>query len=197
VLTSSMAESPGDRERLLREWEAKNVAYYSVLLQTWIETRMTRDKTLVTLSAGGIGLLVTLLTTVGVSRLWQVGLYVISFAGFLVTIERALDIYQKNSQQIEHDLRGESSQHLKLDAFDKVSIRAFYVGVVFAFLIAISSALTHTSKEVSVMSEYEKRSLDGISNLKPQPPLPERPPAQPPAEEAPVATPPPTTESPK
>lgn len=180
-----MPESQEDREkRLLRELEAKNIAHYSVLLEAWIQTRMARDKSLVTLSAGGVGVLVTLLTTVGVSRPWQIWLYIGSFLGFLATIALALMIYQKNSEQIENDLRGRSSEHLKLKAFDRASIATFGVGAFFAVAIAVSSGLTHTPTErEDAMSNYEaakgqmmKKSLEGLSNLRPQ--LPEHSAAQ-------------------
>ncbi|MDA8663964.1 hypothetical protein N9L66_03280 [Porticoccaceae bacterium] len=66
-----MPETDEEREaRVLRELEGKNVAYYSTMLSAWIETKMERDKTLVTLSAAGIGLLVTILTVIGVV-IWQ------------------------------------------------------------------------------------------------------------------------------
>lgn len=172
-----MPESEDDREkRLLRELEAKNIAHYSVLLETWIQTRMARDKTLVTLSAGGVGVLVTLLTTLGISRPWQIWLYIGSFIGFLLTITLALVIYQKNSEQIENDLRGRSSEHLRLKAFDRASVVAFCFGAVFAVSIAVSSALTHPPKENErAMSDQETtkgqltKSLTGLSNLRPQP----------------------------
>ena len=179
-----MPESPEQREaRGLRELEAKNVAHYSIMLQAWIETRMARDKSLVTLSAGGVGVLVTLLTTVGVSRPWQIYLYLTSFAGFLITIGTALMIYQMNSELIENDFKGESSEHLKLKTFDRITISAFITGAVFAALIAITSALTQSNKKgTDAMSNNEtmepmKRSLDGLSNLKPQHPA-EQPPAE-------------------
>lgn len=54
-----------NRNRILKEPEGKNIAHYSVLLDAWIQTRTERDKTLVTLSAAGVGLLVTILTTAG------------------------------------------------------------------------------------------------------------------------------------
>jgi hypothetical protein len=195
--TPSMPESPEDREeRLLRELEAKNVAHYSVMLDAWIQTRMALDKSLITLSAGGIGVLVTLLTTVGVARRpWQIYLYLASFIGFLLTIGLALMIYRKNAELIENDSRGKSSEDLRLKLFDISAILAFCIGATFAVTIAVSSALTETPKE-SAMPDYEKRSLDGLSDLKPQPP--EQPPAATQQPSGPQqGTTPPATESPK
>ncbi len=194
----AMAETKEQQEqRALRELEAKNIAHYSVMLQAWIETRMARDKSLITLSAGGVGVLVTLLTTVGLARPWQIWLYAGSFLGFLATIGIALVIYQKNAELIENDFRGDVKD-LKLKTFDIASIATFYVGAIFAVLIAISSALTQPTKKGDYgMGETMKKSLDGISNLKPQPPH-EPPPAAPSAQQSPAATTPaPVADSPK
>ena len=46
---------------------AKEVAYYTALVDAWINTKMERDKSLLSLATAGIGLLVTLLTTVGIT----------------------------------------------------------------------------------------------------------------------------------
>ena len=194
-----MSESDGEREkRVLRELEAKNVAHYSVMLEAWIQTRMARDKSLITLSAGGVGVLVTLLTTVGLASRWQIWLYIGSFVGFLLTICFAITIYQKNAELIEHDFRGQPSEHLRLKVFDRGTILAFYIGAVFAVAIAVSSALTQSPKEgAKAMSDHEKKSLDGLSNLKPQPPREEAPTQtqQPSGQQQ--GTPPPAREAPK
>src|SRR4051812_12163082 len=53
--------------------DQKQVAFYGAVVTAWVETAMEKDKTLLSLSTGGIGLLVTLLTTVGPSsndELW-------------------------------------------------------------------------------------------------------------------------------
>lgn len=193
-----MSKSDVDRkERESKELEAKTIAYYSVMLDAWVETRLARDKTLVSLSAGGVGVLVTLLTTKGVSHLWELGLYLGSFGGFLVTLLLALTLYQKNSELIENDLRGTSSEHLKLKAFDQATIVAFCFGTLFAVSIAVSSAVNQIHKErVHAMSSYEQKSLEGINNLKPRPPQ-EQPPAQPSAQQSPAGTPQPVINNPK
>jgi len=185
-------------ERALRELEGKNVAHYSVLLSAWIETKMERDKTLVTLSAAAIGLLVTILTTVGVSSAWEIPLFAISVVAFLVTIWSSLVIYQLNSKHLEDAIRGSSERDPRLEKYDKRSIRAFIIGGVTTLLIGILSASTQlntsegnamtketkntqgSSKPVTIKESVNgitglnpsatsnKDSLDGITNLNPQ-----------------------------
>lgn len=138
-----MAESKEEREkRLLKELEGKNIAHYSILLGAWIQTRMQRDKTLVTLSSAGVGLLVTLLTTVEISEQWIIYLFGGAFSGFGLTIWSSLQIYQRNSKHIEDSIRGSSKDDSRLEKYDKLSIRAFYVGAIFTISIGIVSSLT-------------------------------------------------------
>ena len=84
----------------------KRVEFYSAVANGWISTRMTYDTTMVTLSAGGIGLLVTLLAAVGVRSLWEGGLYAIGTLGFGGAIGVALAIFRRNSAFLEDLARG-------------------------------------------------------------------------------------------
>lgn len=193
-----MHESTEEAEkRVLRELEGKNIAHYSVLLGAWIQTKMERDKTLVKLSAAAIGLLVTILTTVGVESIWEIPFFVIAVASFTVTIWSSLVIYQLNSQHLEDAIKGSSGKDPKLEKYDRRSISAFTVGTLSALIIGIlSSSFQVTKIGESVMAEKEntfkntekqivfkdsvngvtnlnpnaisKRSLDGITNLSPQ-----------------------------
>jgi hypothetical protein len=130
-----------EKKRGLRELEGKNIAHYSVLLGAWIQTRMERDKTLVALSAAAIGLLVTILTTVGVRSIWEIFLFAISMISFIITIWSSIKIYQLNSQHIESAIRGSSTKDPRLEKYDKCSIMAFIIGSVAAGLIGIMSAV--------------------------------------------------------
>lgn len=208
-----MDETPAEtKQREIREFEGKNVAHYSVLLQAWVETRMERDRTLVTLSGVGIGLLVTILTAVGVDHWWELLLYAGAVAGFLITIWSSLIIYQLNSQHIEQAIHGSSQRDPRLEKFDKTSLRAFVIGAAFSVTVGLASAINHLitdggtemakdqepqsgqTQNVKVQESVngvgdmapqktERRSLDGITDLKPQAPQPVANPEQAPSHE--------------
>lgn len=192
-----MPESSQEAEkRALRELEGKNIAHYSVLLSAWIETKMERDKTLVTLSAAAIGLLVTILTTVGAKHFWEIPLFAFAVISFLVTIWSSLTIYQLNSEHLEEAIRGSSVKDPRLEKYDKRSVGAFIIGSIAALLIGVSSAscelinlkvnkmtnqqkLSSNSEKRTISRDsidgvtklnpsLEKKSFDGITNLKPQ-----------------------------
>ncbi|WDT74288.1 MAG: hypothetical protein MPW16_13610 [Candidatus Manganitrophus sp.] len=47
------------------DYKAKELAFYEATVNAWITTKFEKDKHLLTLSLAAIGLLITLLTTVG------------------------------------------------------------------------------------------------------------------------------------
>ena len=177
-----MSETEQQRkERALRELEGKNIAHYSVLLSAWIQTKMERDKTLVTLSSAAIGLLTTILTTVGVKNIWVILFFIIAVCSFIVTIWSSLVIYQLNSKHLEDALKGSSEADPMLEKYDKLSIRAFVIGAIAAMLIGASSAFFNlTTKESKKMANKEQNdsnksevvssneSFNGIGGLNPE-----------------------------
>jgi hypothetical protein len=142
---------------------------------------MERDKTLVTLSAAAIGLLVTILTTVGVKSFWEVPFFAVAVVSFLLTIWSSLAIYQLNSKHLEDAIRGSSEKDPRLEKYDKRSIRAFIVGSVAALIIGLLSASfqvhkpkdnamadkENTSQNAGKQTTTLKESVNGITNLNP------------------------------
>jgi hypothetical protein len=61
------------------EWYAANLA-------AWFATRLEHDKSLLTLSAGGIGLLITLVSTVGIHSAESLILYILAFIAFVLCL---------------------------------------------------------------------------------------------------------------
>ncbi|MGV2389941.1 MAG UNVERIFIED_CONTAM: hypothetical protein LVR29_21790 [Microcystis novacekii LVE1205-3] len=68
------------------DYEAKQKVFYSAMITAWLNTRLERDKQLLGLSVTAIGLLVTLLRTVGVSSLLQIILFGVALFAFLITV---------------------------------------------------------------------------------------------------------------
>jgi hypothetical protein len=152
-------------QRLLNELEGKNIAHYSVLLAAWIQTRLEHDRTLVTLSVAAIGLLVTILTTVGITESWHIAPYLVSFAAFSITIYLCLQLYEKNSNKLRNEIAGPdnpSYENISLKKYDIWSYRSFLVGVISAACIGILSA---TSQLASLSKESAEKSSHNASVL--------------------------------
>jgi hypothetical protein len=168
----------------------KKLAYYSALVGAWIDTRMELDRTLVALSAGGVGLLATLLSTVGVSRKSQLWLYGLAALAFATTLICELVIFKKNSAIIEetiHDLDPKT----KLKHLDRVAIVAFGIGIAAVFAVGVLTAFTSLESKMSKEGESTRplqrpvsgdsltKSLDGVQNIAPRPAVTPKPETQP------------------
>ncbi len=148
------------------------------MVEAWVTTRMDRDRTIITLSAAGIGLLITILTTVGPSDRWQLWLYAASALGFGVAILASLRVLERNSEAIEHAI-GARSEPPKLVHLDHASRWGFAFGVTAFVAIAVLTALTTAShRETRQMLEPNdtstssgqtplQKSLDGVTVLQP------------------------------
>src|SRR5690606_36908538 len=88
----------------------------------------------------GIGLLVTLLTTVGVTRGWELFLYGGSFFGFGAAVLVSLSIFHRNSTYIERAIHRSSTEDPVLLQYDKAQMAAFLFGVAFFAIIGVVSA---------------------------------------------------------
>lgn len=167
----------------------KEVEYYASSVNAWFNTSLEHDKSILTLAAGGIGLLITLLTTVGLLSAEALVLYVGAITSFLVALVSVLVVFRRNRTYIEEVLAGKArGNDPMLAKADSIALWAFGVGVVFTAVIGIATAIhSYTSKEKTMANEASKptqtvlaedsfnnaanlqKSFNGASNLQPQP----------------------------
>lgn len=172
----------------------KEVEYYASSVNAWFNTSLEHDKSILTLAAGGIGLLITLLTTFGLSSVEALVLYIGAITCFLLALISVLVVFRHNRTYIEKVLAGKIAGNDPILAkADSIALWAFGVGVVFTAVIGISTAIhSYTSKESAMSNEpakstqsvplresfngatnlqrsIEQRSFNGASNLQPQP----------------------------
>lgn len=120
--------------------EQKEIAYYSSLLNAWITTKMERDKLILTLSSGGIALLVTLLSAIGIRNCLETILYILAFISFTITIIVIMVILDENSRYIEEIISSGKKTDPKLSRLDKFTMISFICGILFTILIGGISA---------------------------------------------------------
>lgn len=170
----------------------KEVEYYSASVNAWFNTSLEHDKSVFTLSAGGIGLLLTLLTTVGLSSTESLVLYIAAILSFLLAIVAVLFIFRYNKNYIEKIISGESETNdPALKWLDLISLWSFGVGILFTSVIGISAAISsYSTKEKEMKNEtqnstplsegfngaknlqpsiYQNNSFNGAKNLQPNP----------------------------
>lgn len=120
----------------------------AVLLQTWIDTRMERDKSLLWLSGGAIGLLAGLVgplaALAGVCEVVLLGLSAVAFSLCIVCV---LWIFSGNSRHLEQVRAGvKNPSHRLLDALDATAACSFMVGVVLAIALGLTIAARNLDK---------------------------------------------------
>jgi hypothetical protein len=162
------------------DYKAKSKLFYSAMISAWLNTRLERDKQLLGLSATSIGLLVTLLRTVGVSSRLQIVFFALALFAFLTTLISVVYILGENSTHIENLLAGSETKRKSLTVLDTVAGISFIMGIMLVITIGIHSAVVNLNDKGIAMSQEQIRniriervqndSLNGADKLRPQPP---------------------------
>lgn len=132
----------------------KELGYYNAVVTGWVNTRMERDKSLLTLSGGGIALLTSVATAVGVASVWQIVAIAVGFADFVVSAGAAVAAFAFNATYLESEVTraphvpaaAESTRRLR--QADRIMIGAFVIGVIATALfgVLIASARFRTAR---------------------------------------------------
>src|ERR1041384_3619076 len=134
-------ENNGSRREALDLDKDKHTAYYSALVEAWVNTQMEKDKSLLTLATGGIGLLITLLTTVGVASHLALWLYVCGLASFLITILSAVSIFRRNARFIQCLINDDAPSDRDLKRLDRLMYWSFILGLVSSIGVGITTGI--------------------------------------------------------
>ncbi|MER0214745.1 MAG: hypothetical protein DU481_00820 [Nitrosomonas sp.] len=170
--------------------DEKEVAYYAAKVNAWFNTKLEYDKSLLVLSTGAIGLLITLLTVTNVGSTTLLYIFVLAIACFLLCIILILAIFSWNAKHLEELIAGNNKNNKILAILDRLSIFVFIVGVLLASIFSYIAAENKISSMEKYMSEknesnqsiskesfygannldpkIEKKSFDGAHNLMPQ-----------------------------
>lgn len=122
--------------------EKKEVAFYAEAVRTWFSTSMEHDKSLLTLSAGGIGLLITLLTKFEVYADTVRMLYIVAILSFCICLVSVLFIFKGNRKHLENIIHTNAIDDKVLKRLDGIALWSFGAGVVFSSLIGVSAAFS-------------------------------------------------------
>jgi hypothetical protein len=164
--------------------EKKELEFYKACISAWYASAFERDKSLLTLSAGGIGLLMTLVRTSGISSIESLMLHIGAIISFLICLICTLTTFEKNKSHIEQIVNDKNPDD-SLKLLDKVAHWSFGIAIIFSTVIGISSAInSYTTRVTQMANEHNKQiessyiiqdikpieigtSVDGIVALKP------------------------------
>lgn len=120
----------------------KQVAFYQTSIEAFLENRMERDKSLLTLSTAGVGVEVTLWTTIGVETAWELGIGVGAAVAFMGAILLILCVFKENANYFEALTTKQDFErpHRRLVRLDRFAGGAFYLGLALALAGAVMAA---------------------------------------------------------
>ena len=123
----------------LSKEDAKGNAYYTATVNAWLNTRFEFDKSLLTLSAAGIGLAVTFITQFGIPSISVLALQVFAVLAFATSGGVVFNIYKKNADYLLNVANDKPTGSLK--DLDGLAIVCFTIGIAFLFAAGIASAV--------------------------------------------------------
>jgi hypothetical protein len=195
-------------------FDSKEVAYYAASITAWFSTKLEYDKSFLTLSTAGLGLLLTLLATnVGQGTGETLTkLYVLAIVAFSITIGCVLVILSQNAKQIELVLNADpenpdSAKHLYLTDLDKFTAISFAVAIFCTAWISVEVVLssdtgkkmttdksnkpTPTKDSFAEMRKLQElnKSFQGMHQIQPGAAAPKQPPASAPKTLSPAPVP--------
>jgi hypothetical protein len=148
--------------------------FYGAIVNGHIESSMERDKSLLTLSGGAIGLLITLMTTVRIKTWYEIVIYLCAFAVFAATIHLLLKVFDLNKGYYQQLAKDEKADDILLRKYDVRIYRLFIFGIFLLFvegtIVTINQFQSNGDK---TMAEEEKKpirlpaSVTGLSNMVP------------------------------
>ena len=158
--------------------DPREVEFYAASVNAFYNTSLEYDKGLFALSAGGLGLLVTLLTTVGIKSRTELAAYCVGILCFTVALILLLVVFRKNKQHIVAVVSGDDRLvNTTLARLDAGAMCAFGAGAICAGIVGVHAAFNSYHKWVDEMANNKKAtntktayvgdSVDGIRALRP------------------------------
>jgi hypothetical protein len=136
-----MAENNDETEK--RE---KSVAYFSALVNAWLQTRAEKDKSLLTISTAAIGVLITFLVSKMIVTVPVFIVFISALFSFLVCAISVIAIFSSNADHIEEVIDSGKKRSKLLFVLDGIAYISFIVGLVLTLIIGIIVGIQNLSK---------------------------------------------------
>lgn len=180
-----------DQEKDDEELREKRVEYYAASVNAWFNSRLEFDKSLLTLSSAGIGLLVALLSALAIRSATTLLLYEAAVLAFLVCLGAVLWAIRRSTDHLEAVNSGEDAADPLLGALDRIAVVSFFFGVVFSAGLGVTAAINSLTKQEESMKDISQvqapqaqgdlgKSLNNPGKMQPVAPQPAAPPPAPP-----------------
>lgn len=139
------------------EKSRKRVAYYSVLVDAWVQSRMEVDKTLIIISSAGIGFLLTIISKLGINNVIEFIIYLFAFISFFIVIITCIVVFTKNTIYIKKIIKEGKDDHRSLDICSWVAKSFFILALISVLILGINIGIIQLRKGGAEMEEKEKK----------------------------------------
>jgi len=120
------------------ELKSKNVEYYAASVNAWFNTSLEFDKSMFTLSGGGIALLVSLMSdATDAVTLPMLLLYIAAISCFIATTGLLLTVFQKNKPYVMRLAQNQHADSSLLVALDGAAKVFFGLAVILTVVLGI------------------------------------------------------------
>lgn len=143
----SCSEATGLTQEQLLDKELlnnKKVEFYSNSVNGWIATRMEKDKSILTLSTAGIGVLVSFFNTINIENIILFSIYIFALLSFVISIFSSLHIFGKNADYFMAVIGDKPKPSLK--GYDKILLYSFMAGLLFTIALSIMLIINNKPK---------------------------------------------------
>jgi hypothetical protein len=156
--------------------DSKQVEFYSQGIAAWFNSALEHDKSLLTLSVAGVGVLVSMMQTV-IDSICALLLYTGAVLAFMICIVSVLMIFKRNKNHILDVFNGQTKNDHLLELLDSSASSSFFIAMLLSALLGISSAITTYSEKGKKMANENIKntsqstttydSVNGMANLIP------------------------------
>lgn len=156
--------------------DSKQVEFYTQGVAAWFNSALEHDKSLLTLSVAGIGVLVSMMQT-AIDSVCSLLLYIGAILAFMVCLVSVLMIFKRNKKHILDVFNGQTTDDPLLDVLDSSASSSFFLAMLLSALLGISSAITTYSEKGKKMANESAKnttqpvaaydSVNGLAKLVP------------------------------
>lgn len=136
-----MADEKNPAQPSDKTTDMKMSAYYTATYDAYMATTIEADKSILTVSAGGVGLLVTLLTLYQVKTAWDIIIYLIALTFFVISIVSSIYIFKRNHVVLMSILMDKGQKDPILIVLDYLNISCCILGIITTVYIGLSAGV--------------------------------------------------------
>ena len=158
IAIDAMTEINSEEKKINELERLKYVEFYSQSYASFYNTTMEKDKSILTVSAGGIGFLITFINISGKMAIFEYIIFLLASISFITSILLIINIFGKNAEYIiALTTESEESDHLdcRLNFLDKMATIFFTIGLVLSLTLGASSSYKKIALE-NAMAEKKQ-----------------------------------------